>query len=75
MLGITEVCIVQKIGNTKKIFLDIYYKWFSLRGISLPLNNQNNSNSIFLLGYFNYRGIETSEDLSKVFKLYNETPI
>jgi len=26
------------------------------------LNNQNDSNSIFLLGYFNYYGIETSKD-------------
>jgi len=29
------------------------------------LNNQYNSNSIFLLGYFNYCGIETSKNKKK----------
>ncbi|UZO03958.1 uncharacterized protein OCT59_024357 [Rhizophagus irregularis] len=33
-------------------------------------NNQNNSNSIFLLGYFNFMGIETSENYEKAFNLF-----
>ncbi|GES99848.1 kinase-like domain-containing protein [Rhizophagus clarus] len=34
------------------------------------LINQNNSDSIFLFGYFNYLGIETSEDNKKSFDLF-----
>ncbi|EXX77178.1 uncharacterized protein OCT59_007092 [Rhizophagus irregularis] len=34
------------------------------------LINQNNSDSIFLFGYFNYLGIETSEDNKKAFDLF-----
>ncbi|EXX76734.1 Cdc15p [Rhizophagus irregularis DAOM 197198w] len=34
------------------------------------LINQNNSDSMFLLGYFNYLGIETSEDNKKAFDLF-----
>ncbi|CAB4415461.1 unnamed protein product [Rhizophagus irregularis] len=34
------------------------------------LINQNNSDSIFLLGYFSYLGIETSEDNKKAFDLF-----
>uniref|UniRef100_U9SX09 Protein kinase domain-containing protein n=1 Tax=Rhizophagus irregularis (strain DAOM 181602 / DAOM 197198 / MUCL 43194) TaxID=747089 RepID=U9SX09_RHIID len=34
------------------------------------LINQNNSDSIFLLGYFNYLGIETNEDNKKAFDLF-----
>jgi len=34
------------------------------------LINQNNSDSIFLLGYFNFTGIETSEDKRKAFNLF-----
>ncbi|POG65701.1 kinase-like domain-containing protein [Rhizophagus irregularis DAOM 181602=DAOM 197198] len=34
------------------------------------LNNQNNSNSIFLLGYFNFYVIETSRNYEKAFKLF-----
>src|SRR5581483_11849383 len=33
------------------------------------LNNQNSSNSIFLLGYFNYYGIETSKN-NEAFNLF-----
>ncbi|CAB4438305.1 unnamed protein product [Rhizophagus irregularis] len=43
--------------NSKEI-----YNW--------SLNNQNNSESIFLLGYFNYLGIETIGDLEKAFNLF-----
>src|SRR2546423_11610110 len=34
------------------------------------LENQNNSDSIFLLGYFNYLGIETSKNKGEAFKLF-----
>ncbi|CAI2167062.1 8077_t:CDS:2 [Funneliformis geosporum] len=36
------------------------------------LNNQNNSTMTFLLGYFNYFGIETSEYKEKAFELFTE---
>src|SRR6185369_3250951 len=36
------------------------------------LNNQNDSNSIYLLGYFNYHGIEISIDMKKAFKLFQK---
>ena len=42
--------------NSKEI-----YNWL--------LNNQNNSDSIFLLGYFNRVGIETTKDKKKAFSL------
>ena len=38
------------------------YDWFS--------NNQSNSNSVFLFGYFNFFGIETSKDYEKAFNLF-----
>ena len=34
------------------------------------LNNQNNSNSIFLLGYFNYSGIGIYENYKEAFNLF-----
>src|SRR5204863_55450 len=36
------------------------------------LINQNDSNSIYLLGYFNYDGIGTSIDEQKAFELYQK---
>ncbi|CAB4415529.1 unnamed protein product [Rhizophagus irregularis] len=38
------------------------------------LINQNNSDSIFLFGWFNYFGIETSEDNEKAFNLFIKVP-
>ncbi|CAB4438315.1 unnamed protein product [Rhizophagus irregularis] len=43
--------------NSKEI-----YNWL--------LNNQNNSESIFLLGYFNYTGIGTTKDKEKAYNLF-----
>ncbi|GBB91953.1 hypothetical protein RclHR1_19420003 [Rhizophagus clarus] len=40
----------------------VIYNWL--------LNNQNNLNSIFLLGYFNYLGIETIKNNKKAFNLF-----
>ncbi len=34
------------------------------------LKNQKNSNSIFILGYFNYYGIETTKDRKEAFNLF-----
>ncbi|GBB88059.1 hypothetical protein RclHR1_01460009 [Rhizophagus clarus] len=34
------------------------------------INNQDNSNSIFLLGYFNYYGVVTNKDHDLAFKLF-----
>ncbi|EXX68362.1 Ack1p [Rhizophagus irregularis DAOM 197198w] len=39
-----------------------FYNWL--------LNNQNSSNSIFILGFFNYYGIITSENNDKAFNLF-----
>ncbi|GBC20483.2 kinase-like domain-containing protein [Rhizophagus irregularis DAOM 181602=DAOM 197198] len=36
------------------------------------LNNQNNSNSIYLLGYFNYNGIVTNINKQEAIKLYQK---
>ncbi|POG65435.1 kinase-like domain-containing protein [Rhizophagus irregularis DAOM 181602=DAOM 197198] len=36
------------------------------------LNNQNNPNNIFILGYFKYHGIETNTDKRKAFELYQK---
>ncbi|PKK69082.1 kinase-like protein [Rhizophagus irregularis] len=48
--------------NYHTIDLQEIYNWL--------LNNQNNSNSIFLLGYFNYFGIKTSKNIEKAFNLF-----
>jgi TPR repeat protein len=48
--------------NSHNIILQDIYNWL--------LYNQNISNSIFLLGYFNYRGIETSVNVMKAFNLF-----
>ena len=45
------------ITNSKEI-----YNWLS--------NNQDNLNSIFLLGYFNYQRIKTSKNNEKAFNLF-----
>ncbi|GBC30904.2 kinase-like domain-containing protein [Rhizophagus irregularis DAOM 181602=DAOM 197198] len=48
--------------NNQMINLKQIYIWL--------LNNQNNSNSICLLGYFNYHGIETELNELKAMELY-----
>ncbi|RIA87235.1 hypothetical protein C1645_878168 [Glomus cerebriforme] len=50
--------------NNHKINLQEIYKWL--------LNNQNNSNSIYLLGYFNYHGIETNVNKKITLELYQK---
>jgi TPR repeat protein len=50
--------------NNHEISLQEIYNWL--------LNNSNDSNSIYLLGYFNYYGIETNVNKRKAFKLYQK---
>jgi TPR repeat protein len=49
--------------NIYNINFQEFYNW-------LILNNQNNSNSIFLLGYFNFFGIVINVDYKKAFNLF-----
>src|SRR3954470_20501731 len=51
--------------NTYKIHIKEIYNWL--------LNNQYNSNSIYLLGYFNYYGIGTNTNKQKAFELYEKS--
>jgi TPR repeat protein len=50
--------------NKCKINLQEVYNWL--------LNNQNNSNSIYLLGYFKYHGIVTDINRQEAFELYKK---
>ncbi|GES91049.1 kinase-like domain-containing protein [Rhizophagus clarus] len=50
--------------NNYEISSQEIYKWL--------LNTPNNSNSIFLLGYFNFYGIGTSINKQKAFELYKK---
>ncbi|GET04524.1 kinase-like domain-containing protein [Rhizophagus clarus] len=50
--------------NNHKLTSQNIYNWL--------LNDQNNSNSICLLGYFNYYGIETEINMKKAFELYQK---
>src|SRR6266498_2774278 len=50
--------------NIHKIISQEIHHWL--------LNNQNNSNSIYLLGYFNYYGIEIDCNKQKVIELYQK---
>src|SRR5437764_6453853 len=49
--SVVKKCILDYINNHKLIPQEIY-NWL--------LNNQNDLNHIYLLGYFNYHGIETN---------------
>src|SRR5204863_1831014 len=50
--------------DNQNITLHETYNWL--------LDNQNGSNSIYLLGYFNYHGIGTSVDKQKAFEFYQK---
>ncbi|RGB25543.1 hypothetical protein C1646_771573 [Rhizophagus diaphanus] len=63
--GKEEIIIKQHVIdyiNNHKLDLHEFYNWL--------LNNQNDSNSIYLLGYFNYHGIKTNVNRQKALKLY-----
>ena len=55
--------ILDHIDN-HKIILQEFYNWL--------LNDQNDSNSTYLLGYFNYHGIGTIVNKQKAFGLYQK---
>ena len=60
--NVRKQSILNFINNYNLSLKEIYY-WL--------LNNQNNnSNSIYLLGYFNYHGIEININKQKAFELY-----
>ncbi|CAI2161833.1 17637_t:CDS:2 [Funneliformis geosporum] len=59
---------------SNKIILD-FFEIQSITSIEIKIlnwlsNNQNNSNSIFLFGYFHFFGIETSKNHEKAFTLF-----
>src|SRR5947207_1066049 len=60
---ITRQHMLNYINNHKIISQEIHH-WF--------LNNQNNSNSIYLFGCFNYYGIETDFNKHKAIELYQK---
>src|SRR5438034_10046669 len=51
--------------NNHKIMLQEIYIWL--------MNNQTSSNSIYLLGYFNYQGLGTNINKKNAFELYQKT--
>src|ERR1043165_1487746 len=50
--------------NSQNIILQEIYNWL--------LNNQNHLNSIYLLGYFNYHGIDTNINKQNAYNLYQK---
>uniref|UniRef100_U9T5C1 Uncharacterized protein n=1 Tax=Rhizophagus irregularis (strain DAOM 181602 / DAOM 197198 / MUCL 43194) TaxID=747089 RepID=U9T5C1_RHIID len=65
--GKEEIVIKQHVIdyiNNHKLDLHEFYNWL--------LNNQNDSNSIYLLGYFNYHGIEININIQKALELYQK---
>jgi TPR repeat protein len=54
--------VIEHINNNYNINSQEIYNWLS--------TNQNNPNSIFLLGIFNAFGIETSQNNEKAFRLF-----
>jgi TPR repeat protein len=61
VLNMRKQNILDYINNNETNSQEIYY-WL--------LNNQDNSTSIYLLGYFNYHGIETNMNKQKSIELY-----
>ncbi|PKK60604.1 kinase-like protein [Rhizophagus irregularis] len=67
---INEAKLAPRIKNSKNI-LDYFDNNVNSQEIYyLLVTNQNDLNSIFLLGYFNYAGIETSENNKEAFDLF-----
>jgi TPR repeat protein len=65
-------------GNNEKLRKKFVLDYFDNYKINLQeirywiLNNQNYSNSIYLLGYFNYHGIGINVNIQNAFKLYQK---
>ncbi|GBC10628.1 hypothetical protein RclHR1_00980005 [Rhizophagus clarus] len=71
-LILKEVNEGKELGVTKEHILD-YFKNYNINLQEIYdwlLHNQNNTNSKFLLGYFNYRGIGTSKSDWRAFNLF-----
>src|SRR4051812_44410609 len=71
------IAFIFELNNKGKvIYKSIFDNYFNNRNTSSPemynwlLNNQNNSDSIFLLGYFNYMEIGTNKDSKKAFNMF-----
>ncbi|EXX55299.1 uncharacterized protein OCT59_023586 [Rhizophagus irregularis] len=65
--GKEEIVIKQHVIdyiNNHKLDSHEFYKWL--------LNNQNDSNSIYLLGYLNYYGIQVNVNRKQALKLYQK---
>jgi TPR repeat protein len=63
----------ERVVRKKQVFNCINnYKTNSQEIYNWLINNQNNSNSVYLLGYFNYNGIEINIDMQKAFELYQK---
>ncbi|RGB38248.1 kinase-like domain-containing protein [Rhizophagus diaphanus] len=60
--NIVKEQVIEYLSNYNTSSQEVY-NWLS--------NNQNNSNSIFLFGYFNYNGIETSKNYENAFNLFS----
>ncbi|GBB91174.1 hypothetical protein RclHR1_18310002 [Rhizophagus clarus] len=58
----SKLSIKRQYLSDNNVILQEVYNWL--------LNNQNDLDSIFLLGYFNYVGIETSQNFKKAFSLF-----
>jgi TPR repeat protein len=56
--------VLNYITNNHKIILQEICNWL--------LNNQNNSNSIYLFGYFNYHGIGIDNNKRKAIEIYHK---
>ncbi|EXX64377.1 uncharacterized protein OCT59_024038 [Rhizophagus irregularis] len=75
IIGIVDLIFKKVNKRTKKVkqrVLDYLnnYNINSKEIYNWVLNNQNTSESIFLLGYFNYYSIGTTEDKEKAFNLF-----
>jgi TPR repeat protein len=73
-LYLKELNIGKETNVRKQLVLDYFKNYkISLQEIhNWLLSNQNHSNFIYLLGYFNYHGIETNVDKKKAFELYQK---
>src|ERR1043165_7011077 len=65
-------------GNEEKMIKQYVFDYINNHKINLQeihnwlLNNQDHLNSIYLLGYFNYHGIETDINKQNAFELYQK---
>ncbi|CAI2168081.1 17675_t:CDS:2 [Funneliformis geosporum] len=69
---ISKITNEVKFGDEQKNALLNHFTISKIKKIyTTVLNDQNNTNNVFLLGYFNCLGIETDEDHDKAFNLFS----